>query len=139
MNKEKLIEMGCTEDIAAEIEKCFLEQQKKYSGEIAELKINNAVDTAIAVSGARNAKAVRSLLDFSIISLGENDKAMGIDEQIAQLRSTDGYLFADSPEKPVFTGFQPTNSADGISANANNMSYSQLSAYMGQNPDFKLN
>lgn len=45
----------------------------------------------------------------------------------------------DGTEGYLFSGYQPAETADGLpAADANRMSYSQLSAYMDENPDFRL-
>ncbi len=138
MTKEQLIEMGCPEKAAEDIAKSFLEQAQSHENEIKQLRLDCAVDAALTAAGAKNHKAVRSLLDLESVSLGEDGKAVGLAEQLGALKSSDGYLFSE-PAKPVFKGYQPGNAADGVPAiDANNMSYSQLSAYMGENPDFKL-
>lgn len=130
--------MGCTETLAENIAKCFLEQAQSHQKQVAALKLDFAVDAALTAAGARNAKAVKSLLDLSAVTLGEDGKAAGLAEQLAAVRSSDGYLF-NEPEKPMFKGYRPADPADGVpSIDANQMSYSQLSAYMGENPDFKL-
>ncbi len=138
MTKEQLIEQGCPESLAENIAKSFSEQQTLHEKQMAALKLDFAVDAALAAAGAKNNKAVRSLLDLESVTLGEDGKAVGLAEQLAAVKSSDGYLFSE-PEKPVFKGYRPADSADGVpSVDANQMSYSQLSAYMGENPDFKL-
>lgn len=139
MTKEKLMELGCPESAAESIEKCFLEQQQSHEKELAQIRLDNAVDAALTAAGAKNNKAVRSLLNLEGLTLGEDGKADGLAEQLAAVKASDGYLFSEQPAKPVFTGYQPANSTDGVpTVDANAMSYSQLSAYMGENPDFKL-
>ncbi len=138
MTKEQLIELGCAEGLAENIAKSFSEQQTLHEKQLAQLKLDFAVDAALTAAGAKNHKAVRSLLNLESVSLGEDGKAVGLEEQIGAVKSSDGYLF-NEPAKPIFKGYQPGNSADGVPAiDANQMSYSQLSAYMGENPDFKL-
>ncbi len=138
MTKEQLIEKGCPEGLAENIAKSFSEQQTLHEQQLAALRLDFAVDSALAAAGAKNNKAVRSLLNLESVTLGEDGKAVGLAEQLAAVKSSDGYLFSE-PEKPVFKGYRPADSADGIpSVDANQMSYSQLSAYMGANPDFKL-
>lgn len=138
MTKEQLVEMGCTETLAENIAKSFSEQQTLHEKQVAALKLDYAVESALTAAGAKNNKAVRGLLNLEGVSLGEDGKAAGLAEQLAAIKSSDGYLFSE-PEKPVFKGYQPADSADGVpKVDANNMSYSQLSAYMGANPDFKL-
>ncbi len=138
MTKEQLMELGCAESLAENIAKSFSEQQTLHEQQMAALRLDFAVDAALSAAGAKNNKAVRSLLNLESVTLGEDGKAVGLAEQLAAVKSSDGYLF-NEPEKPVFKGYRPADSADGVpSIDANQMSYSQLSAYMGANPDFKL-
>ncbi len=138
MTKEQLMELGCPEKAAENIAKSFLEQAQSHEKQLAQLRLDYAVDAALTAAGAKNHKAVRSLLNLENITLGEDGMAVGLEEQLGALKGSDGYLF-NEPAKPVFKGYQPGDSADGVPAiDANQMSYSQLSAYMGENPDFKL-
>ncbi len=138
MTKEQLMELGCAEGPAENIAKSFLEQEQSHEKQLAQLRFDYAVDAALTAAGAKNHRAVRGLLNLESVTLGEDGKTMGLDEQLGALKSSDGYLF-NEPAKPVFKGYQPGDSADGVPAiDADQMSYSQLSAYMGENPDFKL-
>ncbi|MGN1111511.1 MAG: phage scaffolding protein [Oscillospiraceae bacterium] len=138
MTKEQLLELGCPEGAAESISNSFAEQTKAHESEVARLKLDYAVEAALTAAGAKNHKAVKSLLNLDGLSLGEDGKAVGIAEQLAAVKASDGYLFNEEA-KPVFRGYQPADSADGVpKIDANAMSYSQLSTFMGENPDFKL-
>lgn len=148
MDKEKLMEMGCSESAVQSILQCFAEQQTIHEKEIKQLRLDAAVDAALAKAGARNSKAVKALLDLGSVKLDDDGSLMGISEQLNDLRKSDGYLFDKSADRIVFKGYQPADSMDGVlfdggtaarTLDPNNMSYSQLSAFMGENPDFKLN
>lgn len=65
---------------------------KRLMGELQEAKFNGAVDLALQKSGARNAKAVRALLDLSQVEL-ENGVLVGLDAQLDELRQENGFLF----------------------------------------------
>lgn len=139
MTKEQLMELGCSESAAESIAKSFLEQAQSHENQLAQLRLDYAVESALTAAGAKNNKAVKSLLDLSAVSLGEDGNAVGLAEQLAAVKNSDGYLFEEQAAKPVFKGYQPADSADGVpDVDVSQMSYSQLSAYMGENPDFKL-
>lgn len=53
-----------------ELQKKNTEQAKAHAAEMAQLKLDNAVDTALTAAGAKNSKAVKALLDMS----ASNDK-----------------------------------------------------------------
>lgn len=78
---------GDSEALKAEIEKLQSENKaakEKYESDIKTLKINNAIDSALTASGAKNLKAVRALLDMEKITL-EGDEVKGVDDQIKAL------------------------------------------------------
>lgn len=148
MDKQKLLELGCSESAAQSILQCFAEQESLHETEIKQLRLDAAVDAALTKVGVRNKKAVRALIDFESVSFGDDGSLLGMSEQLNALRESDGYLFNESAEAITFKGYQPVDSMDGVSIDGtsavrtidpNNMSYSQLSAFMGENPDFKLN
>ncbi len=148
MDKEKLMELGCSESAAQSILQCFAEQQNAHENEIKKLRMDAAVDAALAKAGARNSKAVRALINFENVSFGDDGSLVGVSEQLSSLRKSDAYLFNVSADKITFKGYQPIDSMDGVSFDGasaarsldpDSMSYSQLSAFMGENPDFKLN
>ncbi len=147
LTKEELLELGCPEGAAESIAQRFAELEQLHSGTIAAMKLDYAADVALIAAGARNIRAVKSLLDLADITLDENGTSPKIAEQIAALKISDGYLFkeadtvdtADSAAAvPVIRGFAPSECADGISVNPSDMSYSQLSSYIENNPDFRL-
>lgn len=90
--------------------KALLSQQKedseKYERQIADMKRGYAIDSALSKAGARNAKAVKALLDESKITLGADGSFIGIDEQIMSIKKDNDFLFAstDSGKRPSFGG-----------------------------------
>ena len=64
---------------------------------IAQLKLNSAIELALAKSGARNGKALRALIDMGKVKL-DGDTLLGMDDQIKAIKESDGYLCADSGE-----------------------------------------
>ena len=69
-----------------ELQKKNTEQAKAHAAEMAQLKLDNAVDTALTAAGAKNSKAVKALLDMSKVKLGEDGKLSGWDEQISAVQ-----------------------------------------------------
>lgn len=117
------------------------EQKKAHEAELSRLKLDNAIDSALAAAGAKNAKAVKALLDVSKVKLGDDGKLTGWEEQLAAVRKSDSYLFAEQTKQPVFKGFQPGAAGDikpGTEVDTSKMTYSELAAYMAANPDVKL-
>lgn len=113
------------------------EQAKAHEAELAQLKLDNAIDAALTAAGAKNTKAVKALLDISKVKLGEDGKLSGWDEQLAAVRKSDAYLFTEK-QKNTFRGFQPGASADikpDAKVDMSKMTYEELAAYIENNPD----
>lgn len=126
-----------------ELQKQNAEQQKAHEAELVQLRLDNAIDTVLTASGARNIKAVRPFIDTAKVKLGENGKLTGLDEQLREIQKTEGYLFAEKQQKQqTFKGFQPGASGDikpGAEIDTSKMTYSELAAFMAANPDAKIN
>lgn len=118
------------------------EQQKAHEAELKQLKLDNAIDTALTAAGAKNVKAVKPFIDTTKIKLGEDGKLSGLDEQLKEVQKTEGYLFAEKQQKQqTFKGFQPGASGEvkpGTEVDTSKMTYSELAAYMAANPDVKI-
>lgn len=132
---------GDNEDLQKQIkdlQKENKEQQQKHESEIAQMRLDNATDAALTAAGAKNLKAVRSLLDASKLSLAGDGTVTGLNEQLTALRQSDGYLF-NTQQK--FKGYQPGASGDqkpGDKADTSKMTYDELCAYLAENPDVEL-
>lgn len=122
-----------------ELQKKNTEQAKAHAAEMAQLKLDNAVDTALTAAGAKNSKAVKALLDMSKVKLGEDGKLSGWDEQISAVQKSDSYLFnAKQPANRGIKGFNPGKSDDvkpGTKVDMSKMSLEELTAYIEANPN----
>lgn len=118
------------------------DQQKAHEAEMAQLKLDNAIDAALTAAGAKNVKAVKPFIDSAKIKLDEDGKLTGLDEQLKEVQKTEGYLFAEKQQKQqIFKGFQPGASGEvkpGTEVDTSKMTYSELAAYMAANPDAKI-
>ena len=113
------------------------EQEKAHKAELAQLRLDNAIENALTVAGAKNSKAVKALLDVSKVKLGEDGKLSGWDDQIKAIQKSDAYLF-NMQQKNTFKGFQPGASSDnkpGTDVDMSKMTYEELAAYIESNPD----
>ena len=88
---------------------------KKYSDDVAALKLDNALTAALSDSGAIDRDIVKGLIDKSIVKL-EDGKLMGVAEQLEKLKADKAFLFgtADSGAK-VDTGVTHGESTDMVS------------------------
>lgn len=112
------------------------DQEKAHKAELAQLRLDNAMEAALTAAGAKNSKAVKALLDVSKVKLGEDGKLTGWDEQIKAVQKSDSYLFHTKQNQ--FRGFQPGASSDnkpGDKVDVSKMSYEELAAYIENNPD----
>ena len=76
----------------AELQKTNEETETKFNKQINEFKLNSAIENAANKSGAKNVKALKSLLNFETIIVSD-DGVVGLDEQINKLKETESYLF----------------------------------------------
>lgn len=116
------------------------DQEKAHKAELAQLKLDNAIDAALTAAGAKNGKAVKALIDTSKVKLGEDGKLIGWDDQIKAVQKSDAYLF-DTKQQNNFRGFQPGASGDGTpgaDVDTSKMSYDELCVYLDQNPGVTL-
>ena len=98
----------------------------KYEKQINDIQLNHAIDTALKEAKAKNAKAVRSLLDMENIVL-DDGKVKGLDKQIKKLQEAEDskFLFesvADPKDgKPKIGGSTDNANSSGIgNGSANN-------------------
>lgn len=91
----------------------------KYEKQINDIQLNHAIDTALKEAKAKNAKAVRSLLDMENIVL-DDGKVKGLDKQIKKLQEAEDskFLFesvADPKDgKPKIGGSTDNANSSGI-------------------------
>ena len=122
----------------ADLQKQNAEQNEAHEAEMSKLKLDNAVEAALIAAGAKNTKAVRSLFEDGKISLGEDGLVSGVDEQIANVKKSDPYLFAETNNTKNFKGLVPGASGDikpETNVDMSKMSYDELTAYIENNPD----
>lgn len=77
-------------------------KEKEYQTRIADMEFNSVLDGAISESGAKNAKAVKALLDLENLKTSKN-QADDIKKALEQVKSENGYMFgSDEPfQNPV--------------------------------------
>lgn len=118
--------------------------KETHESEITQLKVDFAVEKALTGAKAKNAKAVKALLDLSDAKLDKEGNVKGLQEQIDKLTTAEDtkFLFeAVEQTQPTFKGFQPGVSAQqkpGTEVDTSKMSYDELCTYLAENPDAKL-
>lgn len=110
---------------------------KEYEDSIAQLKLDNAVDIALLGAGAKNAKAVKALLNLEKAIIGTDGKVVGLDEQLKNLMKAEDSSFLFET-KVKMKGANPAGNPDGKNPDFKNMSYSQMEKYLAENPGTKI-
>lgn len=90
------------EDLTKQLEDLqskFDEIKTSSEQQIADLKKSSAIDLALTQAGAKNIKAAKALLDSESLELTD-EGLKGLDEQLAALKESDGYLFGQSEQVP---------------------------------------
>lgn len=116
--------------------------RESHESEMNQLKIDFAVEKALAGAKAKNIKAVKALLDLTDAKLDKEGNVKGLQEQIEKLTSADDTKFLfDAAQQMTFKGFQPGVSAQqkpGAEVDLSKMSYDELAAYMESNPNAQV-
>ena len=84
------------EELTAQIEELQNQSKKQkdeFEATVHGLKLNSAVKDALASAHVRNAKAVKGLLDMDKVDFDKDGNLTGLDDQLAAIRESDGYLF----------------------------------------------
>lgn len=116
------------------------EAQKKHDAEMKQLKIDNAVDSALQGAKAKNLKAVKALLNMENAELLEDGSVKGLADQIKNLQEAEDSKFLFGTDgKPA--GANPANNPSGGTPNAitkeqfNRMSYKEKVDLFNTNQD----
>lgn len=99
-----------------------------YEAKIKQMQIDNAVNVALSKAKAKNAKAVRALLDLTNAQM-DGETVKGLDKQIDKLKESDAYLF-DTETKPPVNGAKPAEGGGGNQKPVKEMNYSERVAWL---------
>jgi hypothetical protein len=125
-----------------DLQKANKDAADAHAAEIKQLKIDTAIDTALGDAKAKNKVAVKALLkDLDKAELADDGTIKGLAEQIAALQKSDSYLFDAKETKKQVKGATPGESGndDGDQGvDTSKMSYSEMLAYLAENPDAKI-
>lgn len=107
---------GNVDDLKKQIEDLQKDNKAKddaHAAEIKQLKVDNAVESALLSAKAKNSVAVKALLkDLDKAELLEDGTIKGLAEQIAALQKSDEYLFEAKETKSQFKGAKPGESGN---------------------------
>ena len=124
------------------LEDAAKESQKQHDAEIHTLKVDNAVNSALLGSGARNVKAAKALLNLDKAELAEDGTVKGLADQIKTLQTAEDSKFLFGSSTPKLKGAKAGESGDDDGSHqvdTSKMTYSELVAYMAEHPDEKIN
>lgn len=105
--------------------------------QISQMKFDYALSAALTEAKAKNAKAVKALLDMDGLKFNDG-KIVGLDEQLAQIKADNDYLFESDEPAPEFV--KGTNGGSGSvgGKKPSEMTYTELCDYMAQNPGAEI-
>lgn len=132
-----------------------LEQQAKadranYEKELAAVRLSSAVDAELTAAGAKNTVAVKAVLadylkDAKIVDgkvvakVGDESITLAAKVEALKKDASTDFLFGSALK---YEGWKPGESGDGRKPGEgkkpSEMSYSELAAYLAENPDAKL-
>ena len=137
---------GDVEGMKKQIETLQTDNKKKdedHAAEIKQLKVDAAVESAITGAKGKNAKAIKALLNLENAELADDGTIKGLAEQMETLTKAEDskFLFDTTKPKTQVRGAKPgesgNESGDG-KVDTSAMTYSELAAYMAENPDAKI-
>lgn len=94
-----------------------------FESKVSSIKRDNAINNVLNEHKARNAKAVKALLDMDSITFGDDGKLNGLDDQLSKVESDNAFLFDKGEE----TTYEPKGSDQGGNNNVD-----QLKALWGK-------
>lgn len=133
---------GDNADLKAQIEKLQGEnktQKEDYEAQIAQIHLDNAVDSALTAAGAKNNKAVKAMLDMTGVKLDKEGNLTGLKEQLDGVKKSDSYMF-NAAGSAGFKGAKPGAGGDGnpSGVDTSKMTYSEMAAYLAENPGAEI-
>ena len=103
---------GSNEELKKQIETLQAENKKageEWQAKMAQMQLDFAIERALTAAKARNAKAVKALLDMEKVKL-DGEQLLGLDDQLKTLQQSDPYLFGESGK--VGGGTNPPGGAE---------------------------
>ena len=118
----------------AKLSKQLADQKTDFERQTAERDFNDMLLNAIKESKAKNAKAVRALLDIEAIKASKN-QAADIAAALEKVKEENDYLFtSDEPiDNPIIVGKSVGGAAAKTVQDLTNMSYSDYKKWRNEN------
>lgn len=122
----------------ADLEQKNKDDAAKHKAELDEFKINAAVEKALANYKAKTPKAVKAMLDMEKIKLDKDGNVTGIDEQIKAIAEAEDTKYLFDSAVPKLKGAQPGYGSDEDDPKTEEMTYSEMCAYLEANPGAQI-
>ena len=113
------------------------EQKAAFEQQMQDLRFQAALQTEMIKADVIDADLVNVKLDKSKIKLNDDGTLAGLSEQLEGLKTSYGFLFKQQTA-PVITGAEPANKTKSVDKPVEQMTYSEMMAYMAANPDAKI-
>lgn len=113
------------------------EQKAAFEQQMQDLRFQAALQTELIKADVIDADLVNVKLDKSKIKLNDDGTLAGLSEQLEGLKTSYGFLFKQQTA-PVITGAEPANKTKSVDKPVEQMTYSEMMAYMAANPDAKI-
>lgn len=103
-------------------------KETEYQNKLADMEFNSKLESLITGSGAKNAKAVKALLDLESLKTSKNQD-VDIKTALDTVKTDNGYMFgANEPfANPIAPTSGKSTTLSGVEA-----------AFMAKNPDIKI-
>ncbi len=89
---------GTSEELKKQIDTLQADNKKaseEWQAKVVKMQLNFAIEKALTTAKAKNAKAVKALLDMEKVKL-DGEQLLGLDDQLKALQQSDPYLFGDA-------------------------------------------
>lgn len=113
----------------SELTNSLAAKDAEYNRRIADMEFDAALDSAISASGAKNAKAVRALLDLDALKASKNRDG-DIKAALESVKGENDYMFKS--DEPIMN---PTGRVDTNPVNPKKMSLTEAMKYKNAHPD----
>lgn len=100
----KKVDVASYEQKIKEIQEENLKSKSDFENQLKQTKIDLTIENALIKAGAKDAKLLKSMIATDKIII-DNDKTIGLDEQLADIKKSHGWAFAD--EQTSITTGQP--------------------------------
>lgn len=107
---------------------------KDAENRIAQLQFDHALDAALSGARAKNAKAVKALIDMDKLAFKDGEIG-GLNEQLDKIKEDNDYLFESDKQEPKFAGATP---GAGTSKSTKDMTYSEMVDFLNKNPEAEI-